>query len=59
MASSAPRAERLRGQHAQPLGLLVTIPALNEERTVGDIVRRVPREIPEVGWSFMEPDLAD
>jgi glycosyltransferase involved in cell wall biosynthesis len=31
------------------LSLLVVIPALNEERTVGQVVRRVPREIPGIG----------
>jgi len=31
------------------LQLLVTIPALNEERTVADVVRQVPRRIPGVG----------
>ncbi len=30
------------------LSLLVAMPALNEERTVGDIVRRVPLEIPGI-----------
>jgi len=30
------------------LHLLVTLPALNEERTVGDVVRAVPRDIPAV-----------
>ena len=49
MASSASRAEGLRGRRAHPLSLLVTIPALDEEKTVGDIVRRVPRGIPGVG----------
>ena len=49
MASSVSRAEGLRGRRAHPLSLLVTIPALDEEKTVGDIVRRVPREIPGVG----------
>ena len=30
------------------LSLLVAMPALNEERTVGDIVRRVPRKMPGI-----------
>lgn len=30
------------------LRLLVAMPALNEERTVGDIVRRIPRNIPGI-----------
>ena len=31
------------------LCLLVVIPALNEEHTVGDVIRRVPRDIPGIG----------
>ena len=30
------------------LRLLVTMPALNEERTVGDVIRAIPRDIPGV-----------
>lgn len=30
------------------LRLLVAMPALNEDRTVGDIIRRIPREIPGI-----------
>ena len=31
------------------LSLLVVIPALNEERTVGQMIRQVPRDIPGIG----------
>lgn len=31
--------------HSRELSLIVIIPALNEETTVGDVVRRVPREV--------------
>ena len=49
MASSAPPAGRIgRGPAAAPT-LLVSLPALDEETTVADIVRRVPRSIPGVG----------
>jgi glycosyltransferase involved in cell wall biosynthesis len=34
---------------AAGLSLLVVIPALNEERTVGQVIRRVPRDVPGVG----------
>jgi glycosyltransferase involved in cell wall biosynthesis len=36
-------------EEAAGLYLLVTIPALNEERTVGTVIRGVPRSIPGVG----------
>jgi glycosyltransferase involved in cell wall biosynthesis len=48
MASSAPRAEGLPREQTGDLRLLVSIPALNEERTVGEVVRGVPRRIPGV-----------
>jgi len=50
MASSASPAEGLEAEPARaaPL-LLVSLPALNEERTVADVIRRVPRRIPGVG----------
>ena len=43
--SAAPDGASLREQ----LRLLVAIPALNEERTVAQVVRSIPREIPGVG----------
>jgi glycosyltransferase involved in cell wall biosynthesis len=49
MASSAPRAEGVSRDPAHSPRLLVTLPALNEEQTVGDVVRGVPRSIPGVG----------
>ncbi len=39
------RAARRDASAAAPIRLLVTLPALNEERTVADVVRGVPREI--------------
>lgn len=33
---------------AAGLTLLVALPALNEQRTVGDVIRRIPRQIPGV-----------
>jgi glycosyltransferase involved in cell wall biosynthesis len=33
----------------RPLRLLVSVPALDEQETVADVVRRVPRDIPGVG----------
>ena len=34
---------------AEGLFLLVTLPALNEEKTVGQVIRGVPRDIPGIG----------
>lgn len=48
MEAPAEPLESPRPLHAQGLKLLVTIPALDEERTVGDVIRAVPREIPGV-----------
>jgi len=36
------------GDHARPLKLLVSLPALDEQRTVADVIRGIPREIPGV-----------
>ena len=36
-------------QEAEGLRLLVAIPALNEEETIGSVIRGIPREIPGVG----------
>jgi glycosyltransferase involved in cell wall biosynthesis len=35
-------------QPARGLSLLVTIPALDEERTVGDVIRGIPRDLPGI-----------
>ena len=49
------RAERATGWRGSMSGetaglyLLVTIPALNEEQTVGQVIRGVPRSIPGIG----------
>ena len=50
-SSPAPRPspEFSRSDPADGLRLLVTIPALNEESTVGDVIRAIPREIAGVG----------
>ena len=42
------RHRRARAAHTQSMRLFVAIPALNEEVTVGQIVRGVPRDIPGV-----------
>ena len=39
---ASPRAEGLSREQSGDLRLLVSIPALNEERTVGEVVRGVP-----------------
>jgi len=44
----SPRVEGLSHEQTGDLRLLVSIPALNEERTVGEVVRGVPRRIPGV-----------
>ena len=52
MENPVQSAERLAGPdpgRQQALHLLVTIPALDEEATVGDVVRGVPREMPGIG----------
>jgi glycosyltransferase involved in cell wall biosynthesis len=48
MESEATLPEGFPGAHAHSRGLLVAIPALDEETTVGEIVRGVPRTIPGV-----------
>ncbi len=49
MESEARRAVDLPSAAASELRLLVTIPALNEEETVGGVVRGVPRKIRGIG----------
>ncbi len=49
MASSAPPAGRIGRDPASAPSLLVSLPALNEEKTVAEVVRGVPRSIPGVG----------
>ncbi len=49
MASSAPPADSAAEDVARSPYLLVSLPALDEERTVGAVVRGVPRSIPGVG----------
>ncbi|MGI9590326.1 MAG: glycosyltransferase family 2 protein [Myxococcota bacterium] len=49
MASTAPPAGRIGRDPASAPSLLVALPALNEERTVAEVVRAVPREIPGIG----------
>ena len=49
MASSAPPAGRIGRDPISAPTLLVSIPALNEEKTVGEVVRGIPRSIPGVG----------
>jgi glycosyltransferase involved in cell wall biosynthesis len=34
-----------------PLKLIVTIPALNEEKTIGKVVGDIPRDIPGISWT--------
>jgi len=48
MASIANPPGAAASDSAPGLTLLVAIPALNEERTVGDVIRGIPREIPGV-----------
>ena len=43
------RSASVRETVRRGLYLLVTIPALNEEKTVGQVIRRVPRNIPGIG----------
>ena len=49
MASSAPPAEPASRNVAPAATLLVTVPALDEERTVAAVIRGIPRSIPGVG----------
>jgi glycosyltransferase involved in cell wall biosynthesis len=48
MDTSRQRAEALPLAGRESLRLLVSLPALNEEATVGGVIRRVPRQIPGV-----------
>ncbi len=57
MVSSAPRADGIAPERSPALRLLVALPALNEERTVGDVVRRVPRDL--AGVSSVEVLVVD
>jgi glycosyltransferase involved in cell wall biosynthesis len=34
---------------AKPLNLVVLMPALNEEATIADTIRRIPRQMPDIG----------
>lgn len=49
MASSATPADSAFEDAARPAHLIVALPALDEERTVADVIRGVPRDIPGVG----------
>jgi glycosyltransferase involved in cell wall biosynthesis len=49
MESSAPQGADVSDERAALPRLLVAMPALDEQRTVADVVRGVPREIPGVG----------
>jgi glycosyltransferase involved in cell wall biosynthesis len=49
MESTAPRAEPVSQKRTAPLRLLVSLPALNEEATVGEVVSGIPRAIPGIG----------
>jgi glycosyltransferase involved in cell wall biosynthesis len=48
MERSRPPAGETRSD-VRPLKLLVSIPALDEQQTIADVVRGVPREIPGIG----------
>jgi len=48
MASIANPPPSAAAQHAKGRVLLVTIPALDEARTVGDVIRGVPRDLPGI-----------
>jgi len=49
MASSAPPVDSAPEDVARLAHLIVTVPALDEERTVGSVIQGVPRNIPGVG----------
>ena len=49
MASSAPPVDSAPEDVARLAHLIVTVPALDEERTVGAVIQGVPRNIPGVG----------
>ncbi|MDP7570259.1 MAG: glycosyltransferase family 2 protein [Myxococcota bacterium] len=49
MVSSAPPADSASEEVARSAYLIVFVPALDEERTVGSVVRGVPQSIPGVG----------
>lgn len=48
MASISNPPSAAASQPAPGLALLVMIPALNEERTVGDVIQRIPRDLPGI-----------
>ena len=48
-ASAVPASGVREAVSARGLRLLVALPALDEERTVGEVVRGIPREIPGIG----------
>lgn len=49
MAGSAPKLDEVARAVGRPARLLVALPALDEEATVGDVVQRVPRQLAGVG----------
>ncbi len=45
----APAPLRVPRPEGRRLRLLVTIPALNEQQTLGSVIRGIPRDLPEIG----------